>query len=66
MGIHALGPNAVVVLSGEVWSSEAAEALRCVVSDDVVIVGVESGASLHNALVVLDEETMRAHGWVRA
>lgn len=62
MGLHALGPNAVLTISGEGWSAEAAAALKGALRPDVLLLVLNEGDSL----AVLDEDAMRDNGWVRA
>lgn len=57
-----IGRDTVVVVRGESWDETNFAALRAAVRPDVLLIHLPPGDSIE----VLDEEQMRAAGWVRA
>lgn len=55
-------PQSVVIVRGETWDEDNFAELRAALRPDVLVIHLPAGESLE----VLDEEQMRAAGWVRA
>lgn len=59
---YELGPQTVLIASGGGWDEESFAALRTACRPEVLVIHLAAGDSLQ----VLDEDQMRAAGWVRA
>ena len=54
--------TSILVTRGEAWTTETFEALRRVVAEGTLVVHLAGDETIET----LNEEQMRAHGWVRA